>query len=182
MASISSPVFVEPRLTELHTISVTLSAFGIERIRFSSALVIPFDTRAEYPPIKFIPTFLAASSRVFAIVTKSSGVLHAAAPIKAIGVTEILLFTIGIPNSFSISLPVDTRFSARVVILLYIFSLSLSRSLSMQSNKLIPRVIVLTSRFSFSIISLVSNTSRISNMFFSPIFYAFLQIFLLSEV
>lgn len=61
--------------------------------------------------------FFAARSRVCAIVTKSSGVLQAAAPTKAIGVTEILLFTIGIPNSPSISSPTETRFLAVVVIL-----------------------------------------------------------------
>ena len=46
-------------------------------------------TSAEYPPIKFTPTVLAALSRVSAIVTKSSFVLHAAPPTNAIGVTEI---------------------------------------------------------------------------------------------
>ena len=61
------------------------------------------------PPIKFTPTTLAALSRVSAIVTKSSFVLHAAPPINAIGVTEILLFTIGIPYSPEIASPVDTR-------------------------------------------------------------------------
>ena len=40
---------------------------------------------------------------------KSSGVLHAAPHTKAMGVTEILLFTMGIPNSLEISSPVATR-------------------------------------------------------------------------
>jgi len=60
------------------------------------------DTSAEYPPIRFTPTALAAASIVSAMVAKSSGVLQAAPPTSAIGVTEILLFTIGIPNSCSI--------------------------------------------------------------------------------
>ena len=45
---------------------VVASAFGIERIKYSSAFVIPFDTKAEYPPIKFTPTVTAASSNFFA--------------------------------------------------------------------------------------------------------------------
>ena len=46
-ASILMPVLVEPRLTEEHTRSVPESALGIERIRSSSAGVIPLLTRAE---------------------------------------------------------------------------------------------------------------------------------------
>ena len=46
-ASILMPVFVEPTLTELHTRSVDASASGMERIRSSSAGVIPLLTRAE---------------------------------------------------------------------------------------------------------------------------------------
>ena len=41
------PVFDDPTLTELQTLSVTANASGIERIRFSSAGVIPLLTRAE---------------------------------------------------------------------------------------------------------------------------------------
>ena len=43
----ATPVFVEPTLTELHTRSVDASASGMERIRSSSAGVIPLLTRAE---------------------------------------------------------------------------------------------------------------------------------------
>ena len=73
---------------------ITTYACGIERIRSSSAGVIPLLTRAVYPPIKFTPTCFAALSRVLAIVTKSSVVLHAAQygiPIvnKRISVTPI---------------------------------------------------------------------------------------------
>ena len=101
-ASMLIPVFVDARFTELQTLSVRQSAIGIERIKSSSAFVIPLDTNAEYPPIRFTPTALAAASIVSAMVAKSSGVLQAAPPTSAIGVTEILLFTIGIPNSCSI--------------------------------------------------------------------------------
>ena len=111
--------------------------------------------------MKFTPTSFAALSSDFAISTKSSVVLHAALPTSAIGVTLIRLFTIGIPYSFSISFPVDTRFFASVVILLYTFSQTFSTELSMQSNKLIPIVMVRTSSFSCVIILLVSFTSNI---------------------
>jgi len=108
-ASILMPVLVEPRFTELHTRSVVDSARGMERISSSSAGVIPLLTSAEYPPRKFTPTSCATLSRVFAMLAKSSMVWHAAPPISAMGVTEILLFTIGIPNSLEISSPVFTR-------------------------------------------------------------------------
>ena len=115
-ASMLSPVFVDPRFTELQTKSVSARACGIERIKSSSASVIPLETSALYPPIKLIPNVLAARSSVFAIVTKSSGVLQAAPPTSAIGVTEILLLTIGIPYSLSIACPVGTSSFATVVI------------------------------------------------------------------
>ena len=105
-ASILIPVFVEPVLTEEQTFPVTANAFGIERIKSSSAFVILFETRAEYPPIKLTPTVSAARSSVFAISTKSSLVLHTLPPTSAIGVTEIRLFTIGIPYFLEISSPV----------------------------------------------------------------------------
>ena len=108
-ASILIPVLVEPRFTDDIIRSVWDRAIGMERIKSSSAGVIPFATNAEYPPIKFTPTSLATRSKVFAISTKSSFVLHAAPPIRPIGVTEIRLFTIGIPNSLEISSPVLTR-------------------------------------------------------------------------
>ena len=114
----SRPVLVEPTLTELQIKSVVDKAFGIDRIKFLSASVIFLETRAVYPPIKLTPTFFAARSNACAIFTKSSGVLQAEPPTSAIGVTEILLFTIGIPNSVLISSPVATRSFAIVVILL----------------------------------------------------------------
>ena len=46
-ASMSMPVFVEPTLTEEQTRSVAAMASGMERMRSSSAGVIPFETIAE---------------------------------------------------------------------------------------------------------------------------------------
>ena len=43
----ATPVFVEPTFTELQIRSVSASACGIERIRFSSLFVMLLDTRAE---------------------------------------------------------------------------------------------------------------------------------------
>lgn len=48
------------------------------------------------------------------MLTKSALVLQAEAPTSAIGVTEILLLTIGIPKSLEISSPVRTRSFAAV--------------------------------------------------------------------
>ena len=47
LQSMLIPVFVEPTLTELHISSVCASACGIDLIKSSSLLVIPFDTTAE---------------------------------------------------------------------------------------------------------------------------------------
>ena len=115
-ASMLMPVFVLPTLTEEQTKSVSAMAFGMERISSSSAFVMPLLTSAEYPPRKLTPTCFAALSSTFASSTKSSEVLQTFPATNAIGVMEILLFTIGIPNSFSISFPVFTRSFATVVI------------------------------------------------------------------
>ena len=88
--------------------------------------------------------------------------------------------------------PTDTRSFAVSVILSYILRLSSSRSESIQSRRLMPSVIVLTSRFSCSIISLVSETSYILIILFilsilcrlmnsSLIICAFFQKYLLSD-
>ena len=66
------PVFVDPTFTELHTRSVTESASGMERIKSSSAAVIPLATRAEYPPMKLTPTSAAARSSARAMCTYPS--------------------------------------------------------------------------------------------------------------
>ena len=108
-ASMSIPVFVEPTFTELHTFPVEERASGMDLIRSSSAAVIPLFTSAEYPPIKFTPIVSAALSRAFASFTKSPVVLHTDPPTSAIGVTDTLLFTIGIPYFLEISFPTETR-------------------------------------------------------------------------
>ena len=68
-ASMLIPVLVEPTFTELQIRSVQAKAFGMERISNSSLRLIPFDTIAEYPPIKFTPSSPAALSSVLAICT-----------------------------------------------------------------------------------------------------------------
>ena len=116
-ASMLIPVFVDPRLMEEHTLSVHASAAGMDSMRFLSARVIPFCTSAEYPPMKLTPIVWAALSRVWAILTKSSGESHAAPPTIAMGVTDTLLLITGTPYSSPISSPTLTRSLARVVIL-----------------------------------------------------------------
>ena len=96
-ASMFMPVLVEPTFTEEQTSSVSFIACGMDSMRSLSAFVIPLFTRAEYPPRKLMPISLAARSRVLAILTKSSGVLQAADPTMETGVTDTLLFTMGIP-------------------------------------------------------------------------------------
>ncbi len=89
-------------------------ASGIELSNLRSPLVMPFSIKAEKPPIKLTPTSLAALSKVCAtLVRLSSSRLSAN---SAIGVTEILLLIIGIPNSFSMSLATLTRLAALVTI------------------------------------------------------------------
>ena len=106
-ASMFSPAFVVPTLTEEQTTSVVASASGMARISRSSALVMALCTSAEKPPRKLTPTALAARSSVWASFTGS-----APAQISAAGVMEMRLLTIGIPNSRSMASPVGTRFSA----------------------------------------------------------------------
>ena len=117
-ASMLIPILVDPRLMEEQTLSVLFMAWGMDRMRFLSAGVMPFWTSAEYPPMKFTPTSLAARSRVSAILTKSSGDLHAAPPTRAAGVMEILLLITGTPNSRPMSSPTLTRSFADSVIFL----------------------------------------------------------------
>ena len=63
------PVLVDPTFTELQIRSVQAKALGIERISNSSLRVMPFETIAEYPPIKFTPNSSATRSNVCAIFT-----------------------------------------------------------------------------------------------------------------
>src|SRR5574344_422352 len=88
-------------------------------------------------------------------------VLQQDAPINDIGVTEILLLTMGTPNSAAISSAVLASFPAYLAILSWIFWHVLSTSESAQSSRLMPIVTVLTSRFSCWIIFWVSKASLI---------------------
>ena len=114
-ASMLMPALVEPTFTLEQTKSVSARAWGMARSSSSSPRARPFCTRAEKPPMKFTPQVLAARSMVFAKGTRSS-VSHPPAT-RAMGVTEMRLCTMGIPNSLSIFFPVFTRFSAYLVIL-----------------------------------------------------------------
>lgn len=98
-------------MIEEQTRSVEDNASGIEFINLKSPSVKPLCTSAEYPPMKLTPTSFAAASSAFAIFIKSS-VLFALSEIKAIGVTEMRLLTIGMPNSDSRSFATFTRFFA----------------------------------------------------------------------
>lgn len=111
-ASMSIPVRVLARETDEQRRSVEARASGMESKSSLSASVMPFCTRAEYPPMKFTPIFCDALSRDFAISTKSPGVLQQDAPTMATGVTDTLLLMTGIPISRAISSPTDTRSDA----------------------------------------------------------------------
>ncbi len=96
-ASILIPVFVEANVYRTAYTLCTASACGNERIRSSSAVVIPLVTRAEYPPIKFTPTVLLHDPESWRLSQNPLVSYKQAPPNQAIGVTEIRLFTIGIP-------------------------------------------------------------------------------------
>ena len=102
-------------MTEEQTKSVVARASGMEAMSRRSPEAAPFCTRAEKPPMKLTPTALAASSMALAKGTKSS--VSEAPATRAMGVTEMRLLTMGMPNSRSMPSPVDTSFSARRVIL-----------------------------------------------------------------
>ena len=59
--------------------------------------------------MKLTPSFFAVRSSVLAILTKSDGFRHEAAPTRATGVMEIRLLTTGTPISRPIASPVFTR-------------------------------------------------------------------------
>ena len=141
-ASILMPAFVVPILTEEHTFPVEARASGMLSMKVFSYAVIPLWTRAEYPPRKSIPISFAALSSV----RMSSICPPFAAEIRLAGVIDTLLFTIGIPYSVPMSLPILTRFLADSVILSYTLRHMVSIFSEMQSNSDMPSVIVLTSR------------------------------------
>ncbi len=94
-ASMLMPLLVEPTFTLEHTNSVCASASGMLRISRSSPAEKPLCTRAEYPPMKFTPTVLAAASSARAYHTGSAS--GALASSMAMGVTDTRLFTMGMP-------------------------------------------------------------------------------------
>ena len=112
-ASMLMPARVEPTLTDEHTWSVVASASGMESMRFVSARDAPLCTSAEKPPTKSTPTSLPAASSARAMGERSA--VCVAAQISAMGVTEMRLFTIGMPYSRSSCSAVGTSFSAAVV-------------------------------------------------------------------
>ena len=113
-ASMLIPAFVDPMLIDEQTWSVSASAWGMAPISSRSPAENPFWTRAEKPPMKLTPVSRAAFSSVFANITGSP---FAEAASIAIGVTDILLFIIGIPYVFSISSPTGTSLPQRRMIL-----------------------------------------------------------------
>ena len=68
-ASILIPAFEVATFTDEQSLFVEAKASGIDSISAKSPFVKPFSTRAEYPPIKSMPRFVAHSSSVFAIFT-----------------------------------------------------------------------------------------------------------------
>ncbi len=90
-------------LTEPHTRSVAASASGIESMRMRSPEVKPLCTSAEKPPMKSMLSFFAALSSVFAMQTAPLMASLSLSPQRrvqqlAMGVTEMRLLTMGMPN------------------------------------------------------------------------------------
>ena len=78
---------------------------------------------------------------------------------RPMGVTEMRLLTMGMAYSRSMAFPVATRSFALPVMRRYMLLQRTSMLSLIQSRREMPNVMVLTSRFSFSIIWLVSITS-----------------------
>ncbi len=114
-ASMLMPARVEATFTLEQTRSVVASADGMEAMRRRSALPAPFCTSAEKPPMKSMPSVLAARSMACATGVRSSSVVAAAT--WAMGVTDTRLLTMGMPYSRSRSPATSTSPSAVVVIL-----------------------------------------------------------------
>ena len=108
--------------------------------------------------MKLTPTACAAFSSVSAYFTGSP---PDAAASMAMGVTATRLLIIGTPYSFSISQPTLTRFSALRAILSYTLRQESSISCEQQSSREMPMVIVRISKFSSSIICIVSRMSLV---------------------
>ena len=143
-ASMLMPARVEPTLTLEHTRSVAASALGMESISLLSAADAPLCTSAEKPPTKSTPTSAPALSMATAMRDRS--VSGTAAQISAMGVTEMRLFTIGMPNSRSSCSAVGTSCSAAFVILSYTLRAMVLMSESVQERRFRPNVMVRMSR------------------------------------
>ena len=85
----------------------------MESMSLMSAFEAPFCTSAEKPPTKSTPTSLPARSIAWATGVRSFA--ETAAHTSAIGVTEMRLLTMGMPNSRSSCSAVGTRCSAAFV-------------------------------------------------------------------
>ena len=157
MASMFRPARVEPRFTDEHTKSVVASACGMDSMSLMSARLAPFCTSAEKPPTKFTPTSLPARSMACAMGDRSCSCT--AALISAMGVTEIRLLTMGMPNSRSSCSATGTRFSAALVMRSYTLRDTASTLLSPQPRRESPSVMVRMSRFCLSTMFRVSEIS-----------------------
>ena len=143
-ASMLMPARVEPTFTDEHTLSVTDSAWGMDSISLLSAFEAPLCTSALKPPTKSTPTSFPALSMATAMGVRSCALV--AAQISAMGVTEMRLFTMGMPYSRSSCSAVGTRCSAAVVMRSYTLRAMTSMSASVQPRRFSPSVIVRMSR------------------------------------
>ena len=156
-ASMLMPARVEATFTELHTLSVTARACGMEFMSFVSEAVAPFCTRAEKPPTKSTPTSLPALSMASAMGVRSWAVT--APQISATGVTEMRLFTMGMPNSRSNCSAAGTSFSAAVVMRSYTLRAMTLMSSCVHARRFKPSVMVRMSRCCWLTIARVSAIS-----------------------
>ena len=116
----------------------------MDSISLLSAFEAPLCTSALKPPTKSTPTSFPALSMATAMGVRSCALV--AAQISAMGVTEMRLFTMGMPYSRSSCSAVGTRCSAAVVMRSYTLRAMTSMSASVQPRRFSPSVIVRMSR------------------------------------
>ena len=136
---------------------MTESACGIDSISLMSAREAPLCTSAVKPPTKSTPTSLPARSIASAMGVRSSS--RTAEQISAIGVTEIRLLTIGMPNSRSSCSATGTSSLAALTMRLYTLRATASALTSAHPRRLRPSVMVRMSRCSSLTIESVSAIS-----------------------
>ena len=151
------PARVEPTFTEEQTRSVVASASGMDAMSLRSASPMFLCTSAVKPPTKFTPTSRAALSMARAMGDRSS--VSAAPAISAMGVTEMRLFTMGMPYSRSSCWAVGTSFSAAVVMRSYTLRAMASTLESVHPRRFRPSVMVRMSRFCSETMDCVSAIS-----------------------